>query len=281
MTSLRDTCCYAERRADELRQIWSHPAKINKVLILIEGSDDEVFYKNLFDSNTSDLQKDNGCGKIKRIHECIASSNRIKHFLLIKDADFDRLLGETSQLNKHYFLTDFHDLEVSFVLIPAVLESYLSELRLRFSEEQFSNPIYGELETLSLYKFLNYRDRRMVRFKKPELTVKTTDEITSIEHLLECYKPKDKPCITKQELQDFINQNRSCCKLQITNGHDFIFRLTYMLKTIHNKQLKNINPKEIEKQLRLKAITLETFKHSNLYAELFEWQNQNEKTILL
>lgn len=86
-----------------------------------------------------------------------------------------------------------------------------------------------------------------------------------------------KSIIDEESLNQFIASKTSPLSYEITNGHDFIKRLCYRLKTKEGQH--NINENQIRLVLH-PCFRKENFQQTKLYKDIKNWERKKGRNIL-
>ncbi|MFI3296908.1 MAG: DUF4435 domain-containing protein [bacterium] len=268
-------------RVGEIIQKMKTPQDYYKVLILVEGKDDKSYYKQFFEESEVQLEQCNGCRPEIELHDYLSESGEVKTFFTIKDADFDRLMQAEYTHPDNLFITDKHDLEISYFINFPLISSFLKDNYNLQVNAGFLDLIFEELKQLSLYKFYNQKFSRGVRFDKPKITEKHPNGFDEISKLLDLYRCKDvSEMPTEEELRVFCSENANCCIEQLTNGHDFISRMIYAIKHKYKYRDNSVKHENITKLLTKKSFEDKIFQTSQMYKDIQEWQEDKGVEIL-
>ena len=96
--------------ANDIIMQWKSPGLANKVLVLVEGKNDYVFYFKFFDQSTAEIKDCNGCKGVVTVYQCLQQNANFKN-ISIKDSDFERLNGNLPPY-PNLFYADGHDYEM-------------------------------------------------------------------------------------------------------------------------------------------------------------------------
>ncbi len=255
---------------------WNTPQNADKTLILVEGKDDREFYFRFFQNSTSEIKTSNGCGAIKEIYNIL--KQKIRYCIVIKDSDFARLCNIFPDENA-IFYADTHDYEMMCLKNENTRREVFENLAMEYDEE-LCGQIFQELSYLSYFKWYNYKHHLNYRFKAFSVEGVSDTQLNDFNYIHGEILPKSTPArmVTADEIETFKQENSSCCKYELTNGHDFIKRFCHHLKTSYNTCRQ-----ETETSIRNRlhpCFRKDAFMQTHLYQSISNWENENEVTIL-
>lgn len=235
-----------------------------KQVVVVEGDDDEVFYERFMDMSNCDFIVNNSCYGYETISSTCNAKGYANRYFMIKDSDFDRLLG-TAQVDNQ-LITDFHDRElfVSELDIDAILGS---KYGIAIDVKTIAMAIRG----LSITKWFNMANDCKLAFKKKCVVSKVYDGQRDVSiddciaKLAEEKKNAGKQIPDKVQVETFMDSTEGVDWRQYTNGHDWFKAIEKWLNIRLNKALsykKDICP-------YLESVYSEDdFKGTELYAEI-------------
>lgn len=145
----------------------------HKYVIIVEGHDDFVFYKQHLNVNENEFlfYESKFCDDSKgRACELARIDQNISNFCSIVDSDFDRILNEVPT-EDNIILTDYHDLEmgifhsysvdkiVNFYSTPTLVNNLIGD------SESLINFILKKSSIIGLVRLLNYINNWNIKFK--------------------------------------------------------------------------------------------------------------------
>lgn len=266
-----------EKIANDFIQQWKSPRFANKVLILVEGKDDRLFYYKFFNHNTTEVTDCKGCKKVIEIYKILQRDANFPH-ITIKDSDFERLNGTPTPGN-NFFRADCHDYEMMCLKNKTTVESLFENLAIPYNENLIDE-VFSDLKYLSYFKWYNFTHHCNYNFKAFSVTDKSADELCKFSHINTCVLPVSSSCnpINEIILEQFINNNGACDLYELTNGHDFIKRLCHHIKRLH-QQWTNINEEKIKNILH-PCYGKKDFSQTNLYHDIHIWEIAAGQTVL-
>lgn len=267
-----------EAKVNEFILLWKSPSYSNKILVLVEGRSDRLFYYKFFKEEIVELRDCGGCKKIIEIYNLLQEKTTIIN-LMIKDSDFERLNGNRT-LGENIFFTDCHDYEMMCVKNEDTIKDVFKNLALKYKKEFISN-VFSDLKLLSYFKWYNYTNHINYNFKQYSVAEKTTVELNNFDDIhksILASSPNRTTTISKKDLLDFINDNNKCDPYELVNGHDFLNRFCYYIR-IQFSEHRNLNENELKKILH-PCFRVECFMQTNLYNNIKEWENKNGKVVL-
>ena len=233
-------------KVSEVIQVLNHPQTGSRILVLVEGVDDEAFYNLYLDTGKVYVYALNGC---EYFIEILTALNPlyINRFLIIKDADFDHI-NHTTYTHSNLFLTDHHDYEMMMVTPDRVKEvgkDYgLDDLNAAAIYERIVNNI----SDFSFIKWYNSKRDEGV----PGMNFKSSKALhhygKTIEESLNLLSPTQNPAVVldKDAIESFKLANIQADRRQLINGHDFCELIP---KVIKDTRMQNIKNKDIPAKL--------------------------------
>jgi hypothetical protein len=287
-----------DRIANQLRMIRVNPAYQFCSFLIVEGSTDEKFYKQLVNNEKCQIiiahLKDNARNVL-----LILEKDRFLGVLAIVDADFEVLEGSLPA-SPDLLFTDTHDLETMILRSPA-LEKVLSEFASKDKCTTFETKSGKDLRTILLEcgKYLGYlrwislREDLSLKFEElsfEKFIDKEALTITDILKLIRIIQSKshntDRGKLHQRPLEDNDIHDKMiqlydeihdlwhvCC------GHDLICILSFGLRKAIGST-KTIDPELLESCLRLAYEPTYFFK-TRLYAAIQKWEKANMPFIIL
>ncbi|TXI96937.1 MAG: DUF4435 domain-containing protein [Burkholderiaceae bacterium] len=262
---------------DEMLLEIAHPNNSEMVFVFVEGDTDVRIFRKLFSSKKCKVESIPGGNP--KVEECTEKiSEKIDLVFGIRDADFIHLGGE--EYSRHnVFLSDFHDVEVTFILEDEIFSSILLEhsnlpVESHPTTRQF---IVNAISDVSYLKWLNSKEdlefcfspiTEFIPFNESPFNVK--------EYFLERVLNKS----SNPKIRDFdvvaskIENLKSLNPhpFYLCNGHDFIIALALFLRTKH--AAKNVTENSLASAFRI-AFTFEHWKRTKLYQQIEDWSRIN------
>lgn len=273
MDTLKNVANRFEIIANALILKWKTSCYHNKVLILVEGSDDRSFYYKFFNDEISSIELSGGCKTLIEIDRLIQKNGTISNHLCIKDSDFDRLNSNLINAS-NFFYADAHDYEMMCFKNENVRKDLISNLAIPYEESLFDN-IFSELSYISFFKWMNYSNHLNLNFRKYNVSNKTTADLKDFDSIYNiiCEDAKNPALLCIGDLDNFITNHRVYDKFELTNGHDFLKRLCCNLK--FKDVPSNVCAEDKIKLLMRSCFTLKEFEKTDLYLKISEWCNMN------
>lgn len=250
----------------DVLSLFRNPMNEGKVVVVVEGSDDEEVYAKVFNSTLSCIYVDGTCAKHYIILDALNAwyGSRL---LAIKDADFDRL-ESVNHTYPNLLLTDTHDMEG--LIIEASLSNLIGEDAQRCQGIDLTE-IYSELESVSYLKWYSYHYGVGLNFSEVVLDLNMEDYFQSVvEHT------NNEIAVTLADVAVFKSQHVGAPKEQLVNGHD-IFERVYFRAKVFNKV--NFPKRPFFRRLR-KAYPEDEFVNTSLFCDIKRWEKTNGRTIL-
>lgn len=266
-----------ETLIDEWILNWKTPDVAGKVLILVEGKDDKLFYNKFFKRNQAVVKDCSGCKKVLEIYRLLQQRTEIVN-VAIKDSDFDRLNGKLPP-GENFFFSDAHDYEMMCLKNEKARKRFFDNLNIDKGEELLQK-VMADLKLLSFFKWFNYTNHLNFNFKGFKVADKCPKDIKNysfIYSLVSSMSSKASP-IQENDLSAFMDANCSIDFFDLVNGHDFLERLAYYLK-VESQDFANIN--EIKLRLVLYPVfLLDNFRYTGLYNDIRSWEQKHSFSIL-
>jgi hypothetical protein len=247
-----------------------------KQVVVVEGDDDEVFYERFLDMSNCDIIVNNSCCGYEAISSTCNAKGYANRYFMIKDSDFDRLLGKASVDNQ--MLTDFHDRELflSELDVDALLGS-------RYGVAIDVKSIAMAIRGLSVTKWFNMANDCKLAFKKKCVVPKVYDGQSDVSvddcvvQLANEKKNVGKHIPDKAQVAGFIVSTEGVDWRQYTNGHDWLQAIAMWLNVRLNKALSY----KIDIRPYLESVYSEDdFKGTELYAEIRKREDIISKNLL-
>jgi hypothetical protein len=247
-----------------------------KQVVVVEGDDDEVFYERFLDMSNCDIIVNNSCYGYEAISFTCNAKGYANRYFMIKDSDFDRLLGKAPVDNQ--MLTDFHDREL-----------FLSELDV----DVILGTKYGividvkstamSIRGLSVIKWFNMANDCKLAFKKKCVVSKVYDGQSDVivddcvAQLANEKKNVGKQIPDKAQVAGFMDLTEGVDWRQYTNGHDWLQAIAMWLNIRLNKALSY----KIDIRPYLENVFSEgDFMRTELYAEIRRREDVIGKNLL-
>lgn len=220
---------------------FNNELNFEKVVLLIEGSDDIIFYSDYF-------IEENVCFFVMNGHEWMPKVLEELTPLFsgqlgaIKDADFQHLENTYSEY-PNMFITDCHDWEMTMV---SPQRTYKIAAKYGINDDAsrvIHDEVIHELKNYSYVRWANScipaKEDRVKFFDDAEnMKGKTLAEVVTI---VNNNQTEDRH-IDLEYVLDFKNQHQNADPQQLHNGHDYMRMLR---KMISEKSKKNIKGNEI------------------------------------
>ena len=278
MNSLREGSNDFDIKLVEIRESIRHPANNFKVFILLEGNTDIKLFRNIFSYQYTDIIQVKGKEKVVKALNILIDGEKI-NIIGIADADFE-YLEEVNSTN-HFFITDYHDMEIEMIEsdgISSVVNEFSQEECYRSLVDNLKQDVYNIAMEIGYIRWYSEKvrlatEKGLFDFKRVKLNSLVSYDNCQILFDLEKFMEL---LLVQLENSDDINiqeevnklKELSTDKLQICNGHD----MTTLISNYF--PIGNINKDKIEEALRL-SYHFSHFKNTNLFQNLNEWANSN------
>lgn len=274
--SLKNTTT-PESIANEIILERKSPAWNNKILILVEGKDDRIFYYKFFDNNFSEIKDCKGCKKVIDVYNLL-NKKIYSDFITIKDSDFDRINGK-NKLGDNFFYSDCHDYEMMCLKNKNTINKLFAHLAMKYDDEIINN-VFEDLRYISFFKWYNYTSHCNYNFRVLTIRNLPKNLLHDFGYIHNILLKASKNCVSinEQILEQFIDKNIHPDLYEITNGHDFISRLTLYLEK-NNCSINNMNEDKLKLILH-PCFDTNDFQQTELYRDIKMWQDMRGKTIL-
>ena len=261
-------------RARTLVQEWKTPRNAGKIMILVEGWEDELVYEQFFNTGVVTLVDSHGCENVIGLNTCLNKmAPHIKRIAII-DSDFRFFYGRNKK-KSNVFFTDTHDMETMVMFDPRCFQIILGKMSINSLTHK---DIVKDLRLLSYIRWYN-QDAKM-KYKEHNLDIVNMSrlKIFDYDYLMNCFVPSTGT--TKQWLKrcfyHFKIRNSRARSEHLINGHDYVYRLCHYAKIKYKLQLTN------DEVLMSMAESVDHiwFQSTKLGRKLDNWQNQNGVVIL-
>jgi hypothetical protein len=197
----------------------------------------------------------------------------------IVDADFDRLLGKSYDL-ENLCLTDHHDLDLT-IFASTALDKYLAQhANAPFNVAEIRHMVLKAARAISCCRFVSEKFKLALYFKNlaHEALFSVDDLSMGIEGLVAELINRSKTRCTPEHLKALIavEEASDYDLLEIVNGHDAAAVLGISLRKMFGSR-RDIHTwaSEVEAGLRL-AYDREKFSASNMSRFLMAWQREKK-----
>ena len=235
-----------------------------KQVVIVEGDDDEKFYERFLDMSNCDFIVNNSCYGYATISSTCNAKGYANRYFMIKDSDFDRLLG--TALVDNQMLTDFHDRELflSELDVDTILGS-------KYGITTDVKSIAMSIKGLSVTKWYNMANDCKLAFKKKCVVQKVYDGQSDVSvddcvvQLANEKKNAGKQIPSKAQIASFMESAEGVDWRQYTNGHDWLQAIAKWLNVRLNKALSY----KIDIRPYLESVFSEgDFMRTKLYTEI-------------
>ena len=267
-----------EMKVDEFIQIWKSPAFANKVLVLVEGPTDKLFYYKFFNNDAAAVRDCGGCKKVIEIHKGLQGRKGIVN-ITIKDSDFERLNGNLT-LGENFFFADCHDYEMMCVRDEEVMKEAFVNMAIEYKSE-WKNDVFDDLKLLSYFKWYNYTNHINYNFNAYSVAGKTSDELNNFDCIhqeISPVSPRRAETIDERTLLEFMSSKEDSDPYELKNGHDFLKRLCHYIQR-QFPECTNLNEDGFKKTLH-PCFRIENFMQTDLYRDIKGWEAVSGKNIL-
>ncbi|MCR4799203.1 MAG: DUF4435 domain-containing protein [Bacteroidales bacterium] len=271
-----------QKLVSELLMKLSNPQNRRKVVVWVEGKDWRV-YNKFFDLDKIIQYGKCGGKVIKEAHQLFKEKVTSVNSIVILDADFRRLEKYDLKTDSNIFYTDGHDVEMMMIMQENVRNGICEVFEYEGERQQFYDDIFQELCYLSYFKWFDYHHKRCYKYKplgKVHQSQAQLNDLTWIENTLyQCSKKAWDESnhntmfvrIKPEDVKEFIRENNSVNRYEITNGHDFYKR---MCKHIKDKTKYERNEECLNDSI-IALFNNEQFKKTDLHKSLRAWCDVN------
>lgn len=278
---------------------FSRKKNKKKVFILVEGTGDVGFYKNIVDKNnvqiipmgdekTRESAKDN----VIRAME-ILNRDRIQGVVGIVDTDYDAIEGNIKEIDNLIY-TDEHDIETMILKTDAYDKfenEYGNEERIGAYESEFGSIMDNILQfgsKIGKTRLLSIRENLKLDFKSVILEDFIDDALKfDWDDYFKQVLYASKKLAQKEELNTkLLNDNDDYNIWQLCRGHDLtaLMAIFYSDKSkfkLGNNKAKFLKSDSVEQFLRAAYYIPVHFKNTKMFERLLEWQIKNSEWSML
>ena len=270
-----------------LRQMRNHPSSENKLFVVVEGFDDDIFYRRFFDTSRTKFYYTSNCDIVVNVITRLNSEILFeKHIIGIKDSDYDYFLGIHYDDIPNLFVTDFHDHEMT-----ALCEEFDNALFAEFETDLFDNfseSVALDIRNLSIIRWYNEKKRireglRGINFGGTSLAkiydgnrpVELEDCLDKIKNSCDNLNLTHYPNV--DDVRTFLRQEGDYLKdanwKHFTRGHDFVNAILIKMQQI-SPYRKNFSYVTLCVLLR-NSCSFQQFKNTHLYRDINSWMESN------
>lgn len=266
----------------EAIQLSRNELNADKVFVIVEGSDDEKVYSFLMDTDKVLLFQAGSCSRVIEVLKQLNSNYLFCNKVFgIKDADFDHFLGNSYPEIDNLFLTDYHDMEMTF--LSSDFEYFLkAEFKLSPDSLNF-NKVLEDIKVLAylrLYNQIEIADKGLdgITFKGIKHS-KIYDGRNAIEmqacldYIRSFGNDRLEYFPNVETMERFIQRFPHPEWKQLINGHDFLYSLAINLKVYKGCFYENLCL-----ILRSKA-SFSVFRCTQLYLDINRWMIKQNLSI--
>jgi hypothetical protein len=244
------------------------PIYQDKILIVVEGTDDESLYFKFFNTTNTRFKPTYGCLHYEYIlGELDSLSNK---FIILRDADFDHL-NNKEYVYQNLFLTDTHDLETMMIN-----DTVMRNICIEYLKEEIPNfiqTIYSHLAPLSYIKWYNNKHNIRLNFGVLKIpSIYSCVDICISDWLNKIYSYTENNTVAQIQEADIVQYqiNNPCDNhLLLINGHDLCDYISIWLRK-ENLSCTNVNKKKIAQYL-MTNYSVEDFKTTEMYRKINSW----------
>lgn len=259
----------------ETRLAYESNVRGDRVMILVEGADDEKYYEQFASSQDAYIYSIGGCLHFTEILSALRPTF-YPELCGIKDADFDHLNGNPAGI-PNLFLTDCHDHEMGCVT-PQKTTQLAMEMGIdQAKATTVHTKVCRKLENLSKVKWYCSMMREVYsRLEDHPLNVsfahchpvnciglnlsQTLDKINLNQEECRAY-------LNDKDVGRFLSRRPAPDWEQVLNGHDYC---DILAQTIREIRPRNIKKNAIPKRLRAMHSQAE-FRTTKLYADIRDY----------
>lgn len=258
----------------EVRLAYNGSVRGTRIMLIVEGKDDEKFYENYASENLYVYSLE-GCEWMEEVLHRMNLKKKRK-IAGIKDADFD-VLNNTLPVEPCLFLTDWHDHEMMCAgeescRVIAEANGIDSEEGIKLHSEILKN--LREFSKIKWYcsivrnHYFHIRNQHQTPYDAPEnISFKKCKAVNHYGLTLEqnlnrvnLRQTHMRSPLNYNDIKRFLNRKAEPELRMLVNGHDYCSGICHELKRITNK---NITVKEVSEMLR-NSLSLEDFLKTSL-----------------
>lgn len=253
-----------------VRQLFQDVEIRNKVIALIEGSDDKLCFNHLMSPNQVYLHPLNIRFHKKVINDLITEYP--EKLISIRDADFSRVNKDIPSCS-NMFITDAHDLETMMLKggnLVALAADYPG-----LADNIDENALCENLKNYSYLKWYNYNGHKNIAFDKISTinlyeNGKLGNRVALFSEVC-AYVPVH--CAKFEEYDAFCKNHPIDTNdvFSITNGHDL---MDCIYSEMHKCKKSNLHKRKMQKSF-CKNYNIQMFKKTLLYTQLYQWGERN------
>ncbi|GHV48730.1 hypothetical protein AGMMS49546_39420 [Spirochaetia bacterium] len=249
-----------------------------KVCILVEGPHDVKTYSNFFKEVKSKvmIRKGKGKSRVKEALKILSKDKKYaKHAIGICDADFDHLDNKKNDIES-LFVTDYHDIEMTFLHFSDVLRSALTKLAIPGDAETLRETAMQTAIYLSYIRWYNNTNQCNLYFRGLDfnrIAVKNNKIQIDIEKIINILNSRSKnkiKAISKNDIDSFIVENKTDDYFNLCNGHDVTTLFTLAIGKDHESFFDALRT----------SFQLSYFMQTMLYKSILAWQTKHGFDIL-
>lgn len=255
---------HSENKVSEVRLVLNHGQTGRRILVLVEGADDEAFYQAYLNTQKVFVYALNGCEHFNRILTEL-NPHYPGRFLVIKDADFDHLNGITYTY-PNLLLTDQHDYEM-MMMTPDRVKKVAKEYGI---DDENAARIYEKIvNNISNFSYIKWYNSKRNEGTKG-INFKSAKAVNyygkSIEEAVNLLRPSQNPevILDPVAIESLKLANEHIDRRQLINGHDFCELIPKAIKDIKRQNIRN---KDIPSKL-ISYFSTSDFLHTHLAASL-------------
>lgn len=268
-------------RAEEVRLMRLHPNNADKIIVLVEDTDDIDFYSISINQNKVIFYPSKGCHNVVEILNHSDGRPEFNNDLIgIIDADFQHIIGPCIPMRSNLFLTDYHDWELMAMTTATAEKTSLHALGKK--DPNLFEQLCEDIKCLSILKLYNaYRISinltSGINFKKSQCSsIYDGSAPISMENCLEQIRNQcdnssltDYPTI--KTMNEYYADNDTADLHQVSCGHDVIWALTQKIHQVGYD--RSIGKNQISLLLRF-GYSIDDFQRTTLYHDIDAWAKQ-------
>lgn len=261
-----------------IRHNIQHPDH-KKVIIVVEGEDDERALKKFFNVQAVEFFCTGNCLKVKNSMRIVSKDEQLKDCVIgIKDADFDHI-NQIKHNIANLMITDTHDME-TLMLTSKVCERICWET----IKQEYPNLLFDAMTSLKNLSYLRYYNDKIIlngedsnkegiKFKGIKIADVASLSVQDVLQNVEAKGNSDKTSFPDLDtMNQFISQNPIDDKdlTLFTNGHDLVYAIRDILHK--DEAAKAYSDKSIATMIRI-SYSKEEFEKTKLYKDIDNWNN--------
>lgn len=256
-----------DRLLDRIVRTHNTPTNSHKIVFLVEGWYDVLFYEQFCVSQNVYIHNTDGSEKMDSLIPQLKKRNYM--YLAIQDSDFETF-GLKKNKDENLFFTDYHDYEMTCFSDSDFSRRFSDEIKNNYNVVIDYSMMSDDLFLLSCYKACNMVNSLKVSFKLIDTYVPVLRNIGHYD--IQKYIDGN---LQQGFVQGFIRSTSGLNseRYHLHNGHDWLNRICYY---VNNNSNSKINEDTLQEMLR-NLYLLSDFCKTQLYQSIALWENAHKK----